>query len=159
MVADGDAAAPDPLLFPAQDCFEPARTVEPPRGWQVTPLYDPFEAFLGPMFFRTDEAGLELALRIDDRHCVDGLAAPGLMMTFADATLGWAVWRASLPDDTVTISQRSDFLDTVHQGDLIVCSPRLLRKTREIVFVQGLFKADERPVMSASSLWKVIAAR
>ncbi len=148
----------DPLLNPPADLYPPGRSDVPaPEGWTPSPLYDPFEAHIGPMFYRKAGDQVHYAIKLDERHCDgQGNGEPGLLMTFADATLGWAVWLAVTPNSAVTISQHTDFLGSARVGDLIECVPAVTRKTREIIFVKGLFRVGGEPVLSASSLWKVV---
>jgi len=149
------------LLSPIEDILTPARDILPPSGWANLPLWDPFEAFLGPMLYRREADGaIRFALQVDDRHCDgQGVAAPGLLMTYADATIGWAVWRSAKPNPGVTISQHSDFIGAVRLGDRVECIPVIERQSASVVFARGVFKVGNEVVFSASSLWKLMAPK
>ena len=137
----------------------PARNVPPPAGWTHAPQFDPFEAYLGPFFERWVEGAHEFALLLDDRHMnAANVAHGGALMTFADAVLGYCVWDATERAPCVTVSQQTNFLASAVVGELIRCRPVVIRKTREIVFARGDFAVGERPVFTASSIWKVFTA-
>ena len=138
--------------------LEPARNVVAPEGWSHAPQFDPFEAYLGPFFERWVEGAHEFALLLDDRHLnAKGVAHGGALMTFADAVLGYCVWDATERAPCVTVSQQTNFLSAALAGELVVCRPLVIRKTREIIFVRGDFNAGPRAVFTATSIWKVFA--
>ena len=133
-----------------------ARDVAPPPGWRLAEQFDPFEAFLGPYFDRIVGGAHEYAFIVDDRHTnAAGVAHGGALLTFADAALGYALWLATDRAPCVTVSQQSNFISPAKIGDLIVCRPEVVRKTREIVFMRADFKADDRTIFTAAAVWKI----
>ncbi len=147
---------------PAKKPLAPARTVEPPPGYIETPLWDPYEAFMGPLFDKRvpgvgGEEELWMAFRVDGRHLnMRGVVHGGMMATFADAVLGTIAWNATGRAPCVTLSMQTNFLAGPREGDLVECRPKLNRATRAVLFVGGEFFVDGRLVMTASSLWKII---
>lgn len=147
---------------PTKKAVPPARTVAAPEGYTETPLWDPFEAFMGPLFDKriANDAGEEelwMAFRVDDRHLnMRGVVHGGMMATFADATLGTVAWNALDREPCVTLSMQMNFLKGPREGDLVECRPRLTRQTRSVLFVGGEFFVDGEIVLTATSLWKVI---
>jgi len=134
----------------------PARQVAAPAGWSHAAQFDPFEAYLGPFFERWVGAAHEYALLLDERHLnAKEVAHGGALMTFADAVLGYCVWDATARSPCVTVSQQTNFLSAPVVGELVVCRPVVIRKTREIVFVRGDFSVAERAVFTATSIWKL----
>ncbi len=134
----------------------PARAVAAPAGWRVAEQFDPFEAFLGPYFERVSGGVREFAFIVDDRHTnAAGVAHGGALMTFADACLGYALWDATDRAPCVTVGQQTSFLSAAAVGEVIVCRPEVVRKTREIVFMRADFKAGDRIVFTASAVWKI----
>ncbi|MBX3492804.1 MAG: PaaI family thioesterase [Parvibaculum sp.] len=142
----------DPLPSPVN--------VTPPEGWRVSALHDPFEAYVGPLFERTDADGARLFSFIADARHVDetGAVHEGMLMTFADAFLGGAANRAA-GGDCVTLSMQASFLAEAHADDLIECRTQVDRVTRAVVFVSGRFSVGGADVATATSLWKVLGAR
>ena len=136
--------------------LKPAREVAPPAGWRYAEQFDPFEAYLGPYFDRIENGTHEFAFIIDDRHVnAAGIAHGGALLTFADAALGYALWNETDRAPCVTVSQQSNFVAVAKVGDLVVCRPEVVRKTREIVFMRADFKVDGKVVFAATAVWKI----
>lgn len=139
-----------------------ARSVAAPEGYVETPLWDPFEAFMGPLFDKRiqNDAGedeLWMAFRVDDRHLnARGVVHGGMMATFADATLGSLAWNSTGREPCVTLSMQMNFLRGPKVGDLVECRTKMNRRTRSVLFVAGDFFVEGDLVMTASSLWKII---
>ncbi|MEP0709015.1 PaaI family thioesterase [Parvibaculum sp.] len=131
-----------------------------PDGWRSSALHDPFEAHVGPLFERGEDGERLFAFIVDERHVgEDGTVHEGMMLTFADAFLGSAAHRGADGKTCVTLSLQASFLKGAKPGDLVVCHPKLERKTRAIIFVSGRFSVGDEDVMTATSLWKVIGER
>lgn len=132
----------------------------PPKGWRTSELHDPFEAYVGPLFEREEEGERIFGFIVDERHVNHGgTVHEGMMLTFADAFLGFAAHRGSDGKTCVTLSMQASFLAGPGVGDFVVCRTKLERKTRAIVFVSGRFSVGEEDAMTATSLWKVIGER
>lgn len=156
----------EPLVPPAGyqgRHWKSPRQVEPPGGFILQPLGDPFEAYVGPFFanegYRTADPAkgeMAFAFQIDERHVnASGICHGGMFLTFADATLGAVPWRAS-GSHAVTLSLQSQFLKPGKLGDMVFTRPRLTRKTPSIIFCESTFEIEEETVFTATSLWKVI---
>jgi acyl-coenzyme A thioesterase PaaI-like protein len=52
-----------------------------------------------------------------------------------------------------TISLNSDYLAPALLGTWLQCEPVLLRRTRTLVFAQGVCMADGKPVLRASGVF------
>lgn len=135
--------------------------VPTPEGFGPVALRDPFEAFLGPFFARTDGDGVRTyAFVADKRHVNEhGCVHEGMLMTFADAFLGTEAWRASGGRPCVTLSMQTSYQGEARAGDLVVCHSRLEHTTRSILFISGRFMVGDRLVMTASTLWKVLGEK
>jgi uncharacterized protein (TIGR00369 family) len=118
--------------------------------------FNPFEASLGPYFDRIVDGRREFAFFIDDRHTnAQGVAHGGALLTFADSSIGFAIWDAIGRARCVTVSQQSNFLASAVAGDLVTCRPQVVRKTREIIFMRGDFKVADRIVFTATAIWRI----
>ena len=136
--------------------LKPARDVPAPPGWLYLPHFDPFEAHLGPFFVREADGAPEYALVVDDRHMNRrGVAHGGALLTFSDACFGFAIWNATDHAPCVTVSQQSNFVAAVDEGDFVTCRPEVVRKTREIVFIRGDFRVGDKIVFTATAIWKI----
>ena len=132
-------------------------SVPPLPGFVSTELVDPFEIFMGPLFESGAEGAKTFALRIDARHVNRrGVLHGGMFMTLADMTLGQAVWDATGKAPCVTMNMQSHFLKPATEGDIILVTPELLRRTRSLVFMRGDFKVRGETVFSAATVWKLL---
>jgi uncharacterized protein (TIGR00369 family) len=143
-----------------------AREVPAPPGYHEVALLDPYEAFVGPFFEkRAPEQGpgfdgkgaLWAAFYIDDRHVNgSGICHGGMLMSFADATLGTIAWNAVGRSPCVTLSMQTSFMKAGRLGDLVEVQPELVRKTKSVLFVRGTYLCKGEPLFTATSLWKIL---
>lgn len=138
----------------------PAKTdIVPPPGYdEPVGLVDPYEAHIFQSFQRRNADGtVSYALRLDERHGNDrGVVHGGVLMTFADSTLGFATWTAYPPGTwCVTVSQSSNFLRAVRVGDVLEVTPAITRATRTMIFTRGDYYVRGEMVFQANSVWKV----
>jgi uncharacterized protein (TIGR00369 family) len=128
-----------------------------PEGFSETRLIDPFEIHVGPVFEEGDKGAKRYAFRVDDRHVNKrGVVHGGMMMTFADAALGQAVWDFTDRVPSVTMNMQAQFIDGARLGDLVEVRPELVRRTRALVFVRGDFMTGDRTLMIINSVWKLL---
>jgi uncharacterized protein (TIGR00369 family) len=137
----------------------PNRTDVPaPPGFRPVDIIDPYEAHIGPYFVRDDaDGGQTFALPLDHRHMnAWGSAHGGLLMTFTDAALGMATWRAAGWQPSVTLDMNVSFLRPSTTGDLVTLRPVITRQTKQIVFVRGDLKVGDETIATATSVWKIV---
>lgn len=131
--------------------------VFPLAGYSQTALLDPFEIFVGPVFDCGEPPARSFALLIDERHVnMRGVIHGGMLMTFADAALGQAVWDFTDRAPSVTLNMQSQFLKPARSGDILEVTPELVRKTRSFVFVRGDFKVAGETIFAVTSVWKLL---
>ena len=137
------------------------RDVAAPAGFEAQDLHDPFEAHMGPLFERVNADGTRISAFVaDERHLnAEGIVHEGMMMTFADAFLGGAAWRGSGGKPCVTMSLQASFLGEARLGDVVECRTKVEKQTRSVMFVSASFTVAGEPVMTATSLWKVLGER
>ena len=126
-----------------------------PEGFVPRPAGGPFLEPIGPIMIRRDHGPLAFGLRIETRHCNrKGMAHGGMLATFADLALGIGGFNlAGVTGFFTTISLNTDYLAPALLGTWLQCEPVLLRKTRTLIFSQGVFLADGRPVLRASGVF------
>jgi len=128
-----------------------------PPGYRQTKLSDPFEISLGPIYEAGERPNRAFALLIDERHVNRRkVMHGGMMMTYADATLGALAADLSQDVVSVTLNMQSQFLAPAPLGKLIEVMPELTRRTRSMLFIRGDFTVEGEIVMTASSVWKVL---
>ncbi len=126
-------------------------------GYRETKLADPFEIYLGPIHETGEAPERRFALLIDDRHVNRRLVMHGgMMMTYADATLGSLAADLSNGVMSVTLNMQSQFLAPAKLGRVIEVKPELTRRTRSMLFIRGDFTVEGEIVMTASSVWKML---
>ena len=130
-----------------------------PTGYRETKLADPFEIYLGPIHEAGEKPNRRFAFLIDDRHVNRRkVMHGGMMMTYADATLGALAADLSEGMIAVTLNMQSQFLAPAPLGKIIEVKPELTRRTRSMLFIRGDFTVGNEIVMTASSVWKLLGA-
>ncbi|WP_135467033.1 PaaI family thioesterase [Crenalkalicoccus roseus] len=126
-----------------------------PAGFVPRPVGGGFLEPFGPLYIRRGEGPSVFGLRIERRHCnAKDMAHGGMLATLADIVLGiGGLEQAGVPGFFVTVSLQTDFLGPAPLGAWVECRPELLRRTRTLMFVQGTFAAEGRPVLRASGVF------
>jgi acyl-coenzyme A thioesterase PaaI-like protein len=127
-------------------------------GWRRLPAVR-YSAALGPTFQIVRGGVLTVALIAQEHLGNDnlGIVHGGAMMTFADMALGSAVGHANNFQPNFVTSQLSiQLVSAGRVGQFITCNPEIVRKTRSLVFVRGLFEADGKVLASADGIFSIL---
>jgi len=127
-------------------------------GWRRLPAVR-YSAALGPTFQIVRDGVFTVALIAQEHLGNDnlGIVHGGAMMTFADMALGCAVGHANNFQPNFVTSQLSiQLVSAGRVGQLITCNPEIVRKTRSLVFVRGLFEADGKVLASADGIFSIL---
>ena len=131
--------------------------IAPPPGWRATKLIDPFEIFIGPIFEQGETGSKTYGFTVRDQHTnLRGVTHGGMLMTFADLTLGAAVWDMTENQPCVTMNMQTQFLNSSKAGDFVEVRPEITRRTKSVIFCRGDFLVGGEIVMTASSVWKLL---
>jgi len=128
-----------------------------PAGFSPVFAEAGFNAYVGPVW-RADD-GSHFRLTVRDIHMNGGGAVHGgMLMALADIAMGKTVQLALAADRqrAMTVSLSCDFIGAVKLGETIVTHVSITRRTRSIVFVTAVLAVDERTVLTATGLWKVL---
>ena len=119
---------------------------------------DPFENLTGPFYARRDEAGrMVCAFRAEKKHMnASGAMHGGCMATFADYAIFMLADKALEGSGSVTASLTTDFLDSAEEGDLVEATGEVTKAGGSMVFVRGVGRVGERPILSFSAIIKKI---
>jgi uncharacterized protein (TIGR00369 family) len=129
----------------------------PPDGYRETVLVDPFERYVGPVYERAEPPHRTFALLVDKRHVnMRGIIHGGMLMSFADAAIGQAMWDHTDHAPSVTLNMQTQFLKPAKAGDLLEVTPELIRKTRSLVFLRGDFTVAGETMFAVTSVWKLL---
>lgn len=118
----------------------------------------PFLAHNGPLYARLEDGRLQLGFRVEERHTNPlKICHGGMLATFADMLLPCVIIyepgheRRFLP----TISLQVDYLAQAELGAWVQGEGEVLRRTRSIVFAQGLVTSGGVPAMRISGIFKL----
>jgi acyl-coenzyme A thioesterase 13 len=129
-----------------------------PAGYSPVFAEAGFNAYVGPVW-RADD-GSHFRFTVRDVHMNGGGALHGgMMMALADIAMGKTVHAALSADGqrAMTVSLNCDFIGAVKLGETIVTRVAITRRTRSIVFVSATLAVDERTIMTATGLWKILS--
>ena len=116
---------------------------------------DGFIDLVGPFFHRIVDKAHEYAVVAQPKHRnLRGVAQGGLLMTFADRTMGLAAYQEA-KHPLATIQMDAQFVDSARIGEILLSKPRVVRGTRSLVFMSTEVKAGSRCVIVASAVFKI----
>jgi len=130
-----------------------------PQGFRQIPPSEG-NAFLGvvaQIWGQFDGNTAVLGFRVEDRHTNPlGICHGGMLLTFADSYLPTVVRLQEGAEDgfTPTVSLTADFLAPARNGQWVEGRGRLLQRTGQLLFVEGLITADASPVLRVSAIFK-----
>lgn len=128
------------------------------KGWS-SGIFDAFSGQLGPVWTRGRgvDGELEVAFHATEAHTNGhlGTVHGGLLMTFADVSLGMKVGETIGGPRCTTVSLQVQFVSAGKVGDFLICRPEVVRRTRHLMFMRGLITAGDRPVATAEGIWKI----
>jgi acyl-coenzyme A thioesterase 13 len=118
---------------------------------RISPFFD----LIGPLLSRRDEAGIQFALQIDERHInARGFAHGGVLAALADVALGYtAAMEQDPPARLITASLTIDFAGAVRTGDLLTASVDVQRVGKRMAFANCYLVCDRGRVARASAVF------
>ena len=136
---------------------QPVTTFDPAAaGWQ--PYTDEgFIGLVGPFWQRPDGAGFGYAFMAEHKHHNRrGVVQGGMLMTFADRSMGMACWYANERQPQATVQLDVHFVDAVQIGEFVEARCRVVRRTRSLVFMAADLVVGARVVATAQGVWKTV---
>ena len=111
----------------------------------------------GLMFKEISEVQYEFKTTIKDIHLNKReITHGGFICSLIDAGAGTAVYRTTGQKSCVTVSLDVKFMAPTRINDEIIGNVQILKKTKNMVFVNCILKKKDQLVASASGVWKVI---
>ena len=131
--------------------FDPAA-----NGWD--PYKDEgFIGLIGPFWVRPWGDSFRYAfLAADKHHNRRGVVQGGMIMTFADRSLGMTAWYANNKQPQATVHLDVHFVDAVQIGEFVEAKCRVVRRTRSLLFMSGEITVGDRVVATANGVWKTL---
>ena len=111
----------------------------------------------GVMFRNISENEYEFKSTIDQNHLnATGITHGGYLAALIDAGAGTAAHRCSQKAPCVTISLDLKFIDISKEGDEIIGTTKILKKTNSFVFLFCELTCNNKIITSASGIWKIL---
>jgi uncharacterized protein (TIGR00369 family) len=111
----------------------------------------------GLMFRNVSENRFEFKSKINEKNLnAAGITHGGYIAAIIDAGAGTAAHRVSGKAPCVTISLELKFISASREGDEIIGSVNILKKTKTLVFLNCELKSKDTVVASASGIWKIL---
>lgn len=125
-------------------------------GWTIVDTTG-FISLVGPLWQRVVNGEHEYALIAQDKHHNRrGLVQGGLLMTFADRACGMTARYVSGRSALATVQLDVHFVDSGKIGEILQSKPRVVRATRSLIFVTAEVTADNRCIVMANGVFKVL---
>lgn len=124
-------------------------------GW-IAMDDDRMPSAIGTPWKRLENAAWIYALQTRPDHANPaGAVHGGILVCFADHTLGCYVDAVAGGVPNVTIQLNTHFLAHVEPGDFVELRGEVTRATGSLVFVRGLLSVEGRDVVAADGVWRV----
>jgi acyl-coenzyme A thioesterase PaaI-like protein len=125
-------------------------------GWTMVETTG-FLSLVGPLWQRVVDGEHEYAIEAQDKHHNRrGLVQGGLLMTFADRSCGMTARYVSGRPTLATVQMDTHFIDSGKIGAILISKPRVVRLTRSLIFMTTEVTADERCIVMASGVFKIL---
>jgi acyl-coenzyme A thioesterase PaaI-like protein len=125
-------------------------------GWTIVETSG-FINLVGPLWQRMVDGEPEYALIAEDKHHNRrSLVQGGLLMTFADRACGMTARFVSGKPTMATVQLDVHFVDAGKIGETLMARPRVIRTTRSLVFVSAEVKANDRTIIMANGVFKIL---
>lgn len=125
-------------------------------GWTLVDTSG-FLHLVGPLWERLVNGEHEYALVTEDKHHNRrGRVQGGLLMTFADRSCGMTARYVSGRPTLATVQMDVQFIDSGKIGETLISKPRVVRVTRTLIFMTTEVTANERCIVTASGVFKIL---
>lgn len=131
--------------------FDPAAA-----GWE-TYKDEGFIGLVGPFWQRPSGDGYRYAFIAEPKHHNRrGVVQGGMLMTFADRSMGMTCWYANGQRPQATVQLDVHFVGPVQIGEFVESKCRVVRRTRSLVFMASELVVGDRVVATANGVWKTL---
>jgi acyl-coenzyme A thioesterase PaaI-like protein len=128
-------------------------------GWQPY-SDDGFIGLVGPFWTRQQGDMPQFAFLAQHKHHNRrGVVQGGMLMTFADRSLGMTAWHANEKKPQATVHLDVHFVDGVQIGEFVEMRAKVVRRTRSLIFMSGEMMVGDRLVGTANGVWKSLGSR
>ena len=135
---------------------DPATETLKASGWTIVETSG-FLNLVGPLWERIVNGEHEYAIVAQDKHHNRrGLVQGGLLMTFADRSCGMTARYVSGRPTLATVQMDVQFIDSGKIGETLISKPRVVRVTHSLIFMTTEVTANERCIVTASGVFKIL---
>jgi len=137
-----------------------AKTFDPAAaGWERY-TDEGFVGLVGPFWSRPNGDSFLYAFMAEPKHHnLRGVVQGGMLMTFADRSMGRTCFYANERQPQATVQLDMHFIDAVQIGEFVEAKCRVVRRTRSLVFMAGELVVGDRIVATANGVWKTLGRR
>ncbi len=130
-----------------------------PQGW-VEIEGGGFHAHVGPFYGPPGGDRLVCGFMADARHGNSlGVVHGGMLATAMDTALGGSSWYAAQNRPSATVHLTVQYVGGLHVGEFAVIRSEVVRVARSLVFARGVMTVDDRPIVTADGVWKILSWR
>ncbi len=146
-----DIPQPGSIASGKPTAFDPAAA-----GWERY-SDDGFVGLVGPFWMKKSGDSYVYAFMAEPKHHNRrGVVQGGMLMTFADRSMGMTCWYANERKPQATVQLDVHFIDAVQIGEFVEAKCRVVRRTRSLIFMSGELVVGTRVVATASGVWKTL---
>ena len=122
------------------------------RQWENS---DPFEDYVGPLYYKEEKDNYRCAFVVDERH-INGQGGlhGGMMMTFGDYAVFFFAKRHLKDIRAVTVTFNSELCAGAGVGDFIEATGEVVHETGGMLFMRGTLFRGETTLLNFSSVLK-----
>lgn len=130
-------------------------------GWYRRDRNDSYEGMVGPFYWRKQPDGsLLAAFRAEARHMNGGgFMHGGCLLTFADFVLFMLARKELGQHFGVTATLNGEFIGSAYVGDLVEGTGEVIKAGGSLVFLRGMLRVADKPVLAFSGVVKKIKPR
>ncbi|SDP57109.1 PaaI family thioesterase [Desulforhopalus singaporensis] len=112
----------------------------------------------GMQFRKISDTQFQFKTTIQEIHLnTVGITHGGYIMSLLDSGMGTSAYRSLDGEKRIaTISLDVKFMAASTSGDTLHGTATILRKTRSLIFVQGLIHSGDTCIASAEGIWKIL---
>src|SRR5260221_4865655 len=92
-------------------------------------------------------------------HNRRGVVQGGMLMTFADRSMGMTCWYANERQPQATVQLDMHFIDAVQVGEFVEAKCKVVRRTRSLIFMSAELVVGTRVVATANGGWETLGKR
>jgi acyl-coenzyme A thioesterase PaaI-like protein len=154
LMSNTEQPAGSPVVADKTVPFDPAAA-----GWE--PYRDQgFIGLVGPFWMRqSGDSYLFAFMAAQKHHNRRGVVQGGMLMTFADRSMGMTCWYANERQPQATVQLDVHFIDAVQIGEFVEAKCRVVRRTRSLIFMSAELVVGTRVVATANGVSKTLHIR